>query len=304
MRTSEFPYFRFSFPEFNKAQEAAIPYVAADVNLVVSFPTATGKTAIAEAAFGYHLGCSTGRCVYLSPYRSLSAEKYRRWINRSGLCERGIALSTGDRVATLDELQRARLILLTTESFDARTRSCAHKRWLSEVCCVVVDEAHLIGQKGRGGSVEVGLMRFTKANPTARIITLSATMSNAGQVARWVKSLNGKRTIKACGDWRPSKIITRFFTTNESDWDGKLRAAIERISEASPGEKVIAFVHSKRFGKELAQAAKGHGISCAFHNASLSPKRREKIEREFDDPTSGLDVLISTSTLSAGVNIG
>jgi replicative superfamily II helicase len=40
-----------------------------------------------------------------------------------------------------------------------------------------------------------------------------------------------------------------------------------------------------------------------FHNASLSAAKRRKIEEVFGDANSGLNVLVSTSTLGAGVNL-
>ena len=45
------------------------------------------------------------------------------------------------------------------------------------------------------------------------------------------------------------------------------------------------------------------GIRAAFHNALLSLDKRRELEKKFDDITSGLNVLVATSTLSTGINL-
>jgi helicase len=73
--------------------------------------------------------------------------------------------------------------------FDVKTRNYAYHNWLNKTSCLVIDEAHLIGQKGRGDAIEASLMRFTEKNKNARLILLSATMENEVVVAKWIKKL-------------------------------------------------------------------------------------------------------------------
>jgi len=70
------------------------------------------------------------------------------------------------------------------------------------------------------------------------------------------------------------------------------------------GEKLVIFVHSKLVGRDLAGMIAKKGIPVAFHNASVSYKKRQMIEETFNDQFSGLDIVVATSTLAAGVNIG
>jgi len=55
MKTAVFPYYTPPFAEYNVAQQAVLPFLAKDMNLVVSFATAVGKSVIAECCFGFHL---------------------------------------------------------------------------------------------------------------------------------------------------------------------------------------------------------------------------------------------------------
>ena len=67
---------------------------------------------------------------------------------------------------------------------------------------------------------------------------------------------------------------------------------------------MIVFVHSKITGADIVKKLRSRGIRSAFHNASLSAGKRKKIEEAFNDMESGLNTLVSTSTLGSGVNIG
>lgn len=302
MRATAFPWYVPSFSEYNVAQSAAIPFLDKDVNLVVAFSTAAGKTVLAECCFAYHLRTGEScRVAYVCPFRSLAAEKYREWKDEPQLSKYGLVLGTGDTGAGLEEHMRARLAVVTTESFDSKTRSGRWAEWLGSMSCVVFDEAHLLSDRGRGGSLEASLMRFSKQNTGARLVLLSATMSNAMEVAKWVKSLNKKDTKCITSSWKPTEIHT-----NVVGIDGtgeKVEEAIKIVSGMS-GRKVVVFVHSKVTGADLVKKLRARGIRSAFHNASLSSAKRKRIEEAFNDGESGLNVLVSTSTLGAGVNIG
>jgi helicase len=304
MRTADYPYFQPSFVEFNKAQKVVVPYFDKDVNLVVSFPTAVGKTVIAECCFGFHLSTDDkSRVIYVSPLRRLTAEKYESWEAESQFSGYGIMQSTGEDPAPMKDFENSRMALLTSESFDSKTRVRAYQDWLKTAACIVIDEAHLIGHEKRGGAVENALMRFTAINPNARLVLLSATMSNSMEIAKWIKSLNGKETKHIKSDWRPVKIRKEFYEIPDGN-ESKIRSVVKHIKESDFSGKTIVFVHSKSVGKEIASRLSRAKIKSAFHNADLSKDKRAEIEKLFDDPYSGLDVLVSTSTLGAGVNIG
>lgn len=302
MRTTVFPYYRPPFPEFNVAQAAVVPFLDEDVNIVVSFATAAGKTVLAECCFAYHLETSPEcRVVYVCPYKSLGAEKYKDWTEDGQLSNYGVVLGTSDSPMGYKDHLEGRLSITTSESFDAKTRSVHYADWLASLECVVFDEAHLLGDKHRGSSVEASMIRLTKINPTARLILLSATMGNAMEVAKWVKSLNGKVTKCVKSDWRPSKVNIEFIPVDGSD--EKIDEAVRVAAEASM-KKTVVFVHSKITGAKIVKLLRAKGVRAVFHNASVPSAKRRKIETAFNDKMSGMNVLVSTSTLSAGVNIG
>lgn len=304
MRTLEFPYYQAPFPEFNVAQEAVVPYFDQDVNLVVVFQTAVGKTVISSCCFGFHLSQDENcRVVYIAPYRSLSEERYRDWSNDEQLAKYGVLLSTGDHFASWEDYEKSRLVVMTLEAFDSRTRVSQYEDWLKSIACVTFDEAYLLGDVSRGPAVEASLMRFTTINPKARLVLLSAVMSNAVEIAKWVKILNGKVTKCITSDWRPRKVQVSYHLVEDGD---KISFVVDHLSKTKgiTKEKTLVFVHSKFVGTEIVKRLRGYGVRTAFHNASLSREKRAEIEAAFNDGMSGLNVLISTSTLGAGVNVG
>ena len=145
------------------------------------------------------------------------------------------------------------------------------------------------------------MMRISRVNRRARLVLLSATMSNAKQMAQWVKSLNGKSTKCIESTWRPTKIRTEYVVADNKK--EKISEAV-RLAAESSSVKTVVFVHSKAVGSEIVKTLKEAGIRAAFHNASVPPGRRQKIEAAFNDRMSGLNILVSTSTLGAGVNVG
>lgn len=298
MRTIDYPWFHPPFPEFNAAQAVAVPFLDKDMNLVISFATAAGKTVLAECSFGYHLANNPKcRVAYVCPFKSLASEKLKSWTDEPQLGQYGLALWSSD---SRDDGREGRLIVATLESFDMKTRSRGWGDWIRSLDCVVFDEAHLVGDEDRGGALEAAVMRFTAENTNARIIFLSATMGNAMELAKWVKNLNGKPTKCITSSWRPTKVKTEYHIV--ADYDEKVVKAVELASKAAL-QKTLVFVHSKVTGAEIVRRLRKGGVRSVFHNASLSVSKRRKIEEMFNNPTSGLNVLVSTSTLGSGVNL-
>lgn len=302
MIATAFPYYTPAFSEYNVAQSAAVPFLDNDVNLVVSFATAVGKTVLAECCFAYHLKTDdVCRVAYVCPFRSLGSEKYEDWKASSQLSPFGLVLVTGDTVPSAEEYEKARIVVMTSESFDSKTRSGSWNDWLRSLNCIVFDEAHLIANPHRGGSVESAIMRVARINPKARIVLLSATMSNAVDLAKWVKALNGKETKCVCSSWRPNRVETDYVVVDKSE--DKMDEAV-RLAAESSDRKTVVFVHSKIVGAQIVKRLREKKVRSVFHNASVSLSQRRKIEEKFNDRMSGLNVLVSTSTLGAGVNIG
>jgi helicase len=303
--TSEFPAIRYKFSHFNPPQsEFWRRGRGRDANAVVAANTSAGKTVIAEMAIQAAL--DAGRCaLYLSPLRALTSEKHGDWTDPNhSWSARRISIVTGDYQLTerrKAELDAAEIVALTSEMLDSRVKKHRSEKsaFLLRAGVVVVDEAHLLGSEGRGAAVENALMGFSRLNPSCRLVLLSATMPNVAQIADWVRSLNGKDTVLIESDYRPCKLTVHFerFQDGHSyqqDQDELVRKAAHVVRMNRP-DKFIAFVHTKKAGRDMKEALERGGLKAEFHSADLDRGERQDIETRFRGRE--LDVVVATSTL-------
>jgi hypothetical protein len=297
--------YTYPFPFFNPVQSMVHPFRNDDSNIVIGASTSSGKTICAEILMEETLR-QNQRVVYLSPLKSLTQEKYEDWKTRFPLDP--ITILTGDYTLSEEKrnaLSSSRIIVMTSEMTDSRTRRMETEKnyWLKEVGLVIVDESHILSTS-RGHAVESGIMRFSLINPHARILFLSATMPNVGQLGEWLTLLNGKPTRVIQSTWRPVELNMHYAEYNTDDtYEGvqmaKKGMAIS-IVKMKPAEKFLIFCHDKGTGNSLVKLLKEEGIEAKFHNADLDMTERLETETLFSKREGGLRVLVSTSTLAWG----
>lgn len=298
IRSSEYKYCVFGFDYFNPVQESCYEYFEQDCNLVVSSEMASGKTAIAEAIIGYELTKPIGRACYVSPLKALTNEKLNQWVRHETFSRHGVLEVSGDNFATQAEIDNNRLIVTTIEALDVRCRR--KEQWLRSLSLLVFDEAHLFNHIRRGADAEALLMELTRFNPSCRIVCLSGTLKNVKQIAQWLKILNGKKTFFVNSTWRPTKLkkSVEIVSGLNEQMDKVLNLANEFVYD-----KILVFVHSKVVGENLTKYLKKNNVIVDFFHSDLDVRRKEKIAKAFKDEFSGLNLIISTSSLGAGVDL-
>lgn len=195
---------RLGYSSLYPPQEKALAAGILDGNnVLVTTPTASGKTLVAMMAIARTVAMGK-KAVYLTPLRALASEKYSDLkalegieLGNSGSKPR-VMLSTGDYDSG-KELALADALVLTNEKMDALFRHGAS--WLGEVGLFVADEVHLLGDRDRGPTLEMMLTRIRKLYPEAQIVALSATVSNADEIADWL----GCQLVES--RWRPTKLV-------------------------------------------------------------------------------------------------
>lgn len=311
--TSSFPLMKLRYPKFNPIQSAFLNVYDLDVNSVISASTSAGKTVIAEMSCADAL-LKGKKCIYLVPLRALAQEKIDDWsAPEHPFSKKKLAIATGDyllpenRERILKNCHQSDITVMTSDLLDSLTRRIEKMEdWFSKVGVIVVDEAHLLTMEKRGGALECALMRFSSVSD-ARIILLSATMPNTGELADWLCELNGKNTYLIESDWRPCDLGVHYVQYPDRGllYEGKVDSMLDRaieILDRHSNDKFIVFVHSKNAGKKLLSSLKELGISTEFHNANVELKNRLKLTEDFKNK-NGLRVLIATSTLAWGINL-
>src|SRR3989338_6284048 len=122
-------------------QEQAINAIESNESVVVSAPTGSGKTLIADYIIDKHKS-DTKRIIYTAPIKALSNQKFRDFAKEYG--DQAIGLMTGDMVIN----PTAKVLIMTTEIY--RNMVISHDKEIEDVAYVIFDEIHYINDIERG----------------------------------------------------------------------------------------------------------------------------------------------------------
>jgi len=166
----------FPLDEF---QVRALDALDAGRSVLVAAPTGSGKTLVAEYAIARALA-SGDKTFYTTPLKALSNQKYGDFVRAYG-AER-VGLLTGDNAINGD----APVVVMTTEVL--RNMIYARSPALEGLRYVVLDEVHYLQDPSRGAVWEEVIIHL----PTdIDLVALSATVSNAEEVAAWMQTVRG-----------------------------------------------------------------------------------------------------------------
>lgn len=157
-------------------QRQAIEHLEAGRSVLVSAPTGTGKTLIADRIIETVLGRGGG-AIFTAPIKALSNQKFREY--RRLLGENRVGLLTGDLVIR----REAPLRIMTTEIL--RNMLLAGEP-LDDLELVVIDEIHFLDDPERGTVWEELLIYLPDR---VQLLGLSATLANTGEFVGWLRSI-------------------------------------------------------------------------------------------------------------------
>ena len=167
----------------DRFQIEAIAAIDRDESVLVSAPTGSGKTVVAEHAMARALEIGR-RAFYTTPIKALSNQKYHDLARLHG--GDAVGLLTGDVAINGD----APLVVMTTEVL----RNMIHtgSDALDALSWVVLDEVHYLQDAYRGSVWEEVIIHLPKH---VRLVCLSATVSNADELAAWISSVRGPTAV-------------------------------------------------------------------------------------------------------------
>lgn len=327
------------FASFNPMQEKALSAGLFEKNLIVSAPTASGKTVVAELAA---LNCILNRrkkVVYTCPLRALASEhahdfkdKYSQALGIKSV------LSTGDFDSSGQYLFGKDVIYTTYEKLASLLNHKAE--WLSSIGLLIVDEIHSLGSD-RGPTLEIVITKLKLLNKEMQILGLSATVPNAKEISQWLKA------DLVVSDYRPVKLKEGVFLGGMIEFkDGSSEIELKddeitsiAIDTLKKGKQALVFASTRRnsesYAKKLAAISEKHlnvrekqalakaseaalnaleqpTAQCrtiaslikrgaCFHNAGLMQKQRTIIETLFKK--NYLKFISATPTLAQGLNL-
>ncbi|MBU4566735.1 MAG: DEAD/DEAH box helicase [Desulfarculus sp.] len=169
-------------------------------DVVVSAPTGSGKTWIAEQAIARTLAKGQ-RAWYASPLKALSNAKLAEFGEIFG--HENVGILTGDRKENLG----AKLIVGTTEILRNQLYDAMHRGTDLDAGLVVLDEAHFLGDPDRGVVWEEVIIYLPVR---VRLLLLSATVANASQIARWLNFVRDESCATVLSNQRPVPLYPLF----------------------------------------------------------------------------------------------
>jgi superfamily II RNA helicase len=321
---------------YDRFQQEAIDYISQNYSVIVSAPTGSGKTAIAEYIITNSIKNKIG-VIYTAPIKALSNQKFRDFQNQFG---EDIGILTGD----VSINPAALVLIMTTEIF--RNKILDEPESLKKYSWIIFDEIHYIDNSERGTVWEESLVFLP---PHMRILGLSATIPNIRQVAKWIESIHNKPVKTVIEEKRP--VPLHFFFQSQNEIVDKIEqlkrikfGRQNRISHLinylrqKEGLPSIYFVFGRRRAEELAQELysynflnsneraqitalydslcerfdlKGDNTAArlyplvqrgiAYHHAGMLPTLKEVVERLF---TSRLiKIIFTTETFALGINM-
>jgi helicase len=320
---------RESYPnikKFNPAQQSVIDsgYLEDKTNYIIAIPTASGKTVLGVMAALTAI-LKGGKAVYAVPLISIQNEKVKEFKKFENY-----GMKVGKHPSSSD------LAVMVFESFDAITRFSWNT--LNDVDLLVVDEFHMIGEYSRGPTMECAITRSKQLNPGMRIVALSATLQNMGDLSSWLDA----HVVEH--DFRPVPLYKDVLTTEEMETKNKNDVIVKILNTSiKESSQALVFVSTRRFTESLAkytsdkvkrklspeQKKAFHEVSekildvprkrgslptavclklaesiengVAFHHAGLFDKQKEIIEDEFR--AGNLLMITATPSLMYGVNL-
>lgn len=151
--------------------------------VLVAAPTGAGKTVVGE--FAIYLAISKGlKVFYTTPIKALSNQKYAELLARYG--REKVGLLTGDS----NQNSNAQIVVMTTEVL--RNMIYANSENLIELGYVVMDEVHYLADRFRGAVWEEVILHLPK---DVKVVSLSATVSNAEEFGAWLAEVRGDTEI-------------------------------------------------------------------------------------------------------------
>src|ERR687892_372456 len=203
-------------------------------NLLITTPTASGKTLIAVMA-AINILTKGQKVVYLTPLRALTAEKFQdfRILEELDIFDRKIKVKVASSDYSSDgrSTSGADVLVLTNEKMDSLIR---HRvEWLHEVGLFVADEVHLLGERDRGPTLEMMLTKIRKIYSEAQLLALSATVENSNEIARWLGC------DRVDSDWRPTKLVEGVYEQGVLRFNDGRKLRIEKSSSGGFSHSAI-----------------------------------------------------------------
>ncbi|MDO8055417.1 MAG: DEAD/DEAH box helicase [Candidatus Hermodarchaeota archaeon] len=301
--------------ELFKFQETALIQILAGKDVVISAPTATGKTEafalpiieqiLARQGGWGPLRAAEGRevqAIFIYPTKALARDQAGKLNKLAGRVGLDVAVMDGDT----PKAERAGIfrqppdILITNPDMlhiHLISPRDPIRRLVRTARHVVLDELHVyVGAFGT--NVHFLLRRLQRLCPPLQLIGASATVANAQE---FTELLFGRSVIPVICDTAKRGIIHFLMLYPEGVSQSSMIATVAQ-ELVQHDMKTLVFANTHKNAEVINLIARRTRLSSAVHRAGLPMIYRQKVEDAFRN--GELDLLVSTPTLELGIDIG
>lgn len=291
-------------------QQDAVLSLVSDEHVILSTPTGSGKSMVAQALM--FLALATGRRGwYTAPIKALVSEKFFDLVDIFG--KDNVGMITGDTRINAD----APLICCTAEIL----ANAALRGEGRDIGCVAMDEFHFYGDPQRGWAWQVPLLTL----PHTQFLLMSATLGDTTDIEKLLDRQTTRQTETIADAPRPVPLAYKYVTTALPETVSSLlekgdspvyvvhfaqEAALADAQDLSSygvaskeqreaiKKELAGFRFTTAFGKTLRRLlVTGVGV----HHAGMLPRYRLLVERLAQKGL--LPVICGTDTLGVGINV-
>ncbi|XP_076295876.1 helicase POLQ-like [Lasioglossum baleicum] len=182
-------------------------------NFVYALPTSGGKTLVAEILMLKEIICNKKNAIFILPFVALVQEKVESMapfaLELNFLIEEYAAAK--GHYPPKKRRKKNCIYICTIEKALGLINSLIEEDRLNEIGVMVVDELHLLGESGRGATLEVLLTTALYVNEHIHIIGMSATIGNLKEIAEFLNA------DLYTGNFRPIEI-KEYVKCNDDIW--------------------------------------------------------------------------------------
>lgn len=252
-------------------------------SVVVSLPTSSGKTLIAQFRMLEALNAfasQDGWVAYVAPTRALVNQVTRRLRRDFAPLNINVeqvspALEVDSPEAALlaagSEEEKFHILVATPEKLDLLVRSGWTRRTERPLTLIVLDEAHNLAQSDRGVRMELLLATLNREVRDAQFLLLTPFIPNASEIAAWLDPTSNN-SVELSLEWSPNDRIIALATRNKGSRSGDFTVDLETVAttrETLASEMPVTLGENRPLGISWS-TAKAQGALAASAAACLT----------------------------------
>ncbi len=291
--------------KFYKFQEEAIHHIVSGDNIVITAPTASGKTESFVVPIIERIGnsknpVSTIQAIFVYPTKSLSRDQYPKIKEIADKMNIRCAVFDGDtkQEERGEILANPPQVIIT--NFDVLHYHLWHRTRFASLFnttrFLAVDEAHVYSGIF-GSNVHYIIKRLKRIAPKMQMIAASATLENALQ---FCQMLFGVKMVQVSGSGKKGKTEFSMLFPSLMTQRALMIDILKKLT--SKQHKTLVFSNSHLNSELLALQARRQKIDIKVHRAGLMANYRRSVETLFK--TDKLLAISATPTLELGIDVG